>query len=174
MNAFISSKSRAGPGHPANVEHLEAGGAVVAGEAGLVAPGLQLVLAWLGVAEPVAVDGLELGGGHEDAVEVDGHGVVLAGAQLQRPPRHWALRELHQHTPHCLTLVTWHTAHVASTSSRGTWLSIYHSAATSSLSLICHVPQCGHVSLLKMMMPELCNYARCAAAPRAARVLYFL
>ena len=27
MNAFISSKSRAGPGHPANVEHLEAGGA---------------------------------------------------------------------------------------------------------------------------------------------------
>ena len=28
VNAFISSKSRAGPGHrPANVEHLEAGGA---------------------------------------------------------------------------------------------------------------------------------------------------
>ena len=28
MNAFISSKSRSGPGHrPANVEHLEAGGA---------------------------------------------------------------------------------------------------------------------------------------------------
>ena len=27
MRAFISSKSGAGPGHPANVEHLEAGGA---------------------------------------------------------------------------------------------------------------------------------------------------